>query len=229
MLKPLLQLALMAICFLGLWFGLTRIDWMTVFNVEEKSQNAEKKLGELYWDILKNMHEEITDKEVTASVDSLITRICTRNDINSEKIKLHLVAKDDINAFALPDYHIVVFSGLIQACENEAELCGVLAHELAHLEKGHIMDKLVKEIGLSVLLSMTTGSGSPEIIRQAIKVLTSSAYDRKLESEADRVGVDYLINAGIDPEGFAELMFRMAADEKDLPDHLFWITTHPGS
>jgi predicted Zn-dependent protease len=229
MVKPLLQFILLVISFLAIWFGLSRIDWMTLFQVEKATKNVEEKLGDLYWDILKKVNDEITDDSLVSPLDSLVTRICSRNDIDREKIKLHLVDKDEINAFALPDNHIVVFSGLIEECQNEAELCGVLAHEMAHLEKGHIMEKLVKEIGLSVLLSMTSGNGNPEMIRQAVKVLTSSAYDRNLEMEADLAGADYLINAGIDPEAFANFMFRMAADEKDIPDQFYWVSTHPGS
>lgn len=229
MLKPILQLGAIVVLFFLIWFGIDRIDWMTIFQVEKTSKNIEEKLGELYWDILKKVNKEITDKEVVAPLDSLLTRICERNDIDRKKIKLHLVDKDEVNAFALPDYHMVVYTGLIDECENEAELCGIMAHELAHLEKGHIMQKLVKEIGLSVLLSMTSGNGNPEIIRQAVKVLTSSAYDRKLETEADLAGAEYLIKAGIDPESFAAFMFRTSEQEKGLPDQLFWVSTHPGS
>lgn len=229
MLKPILQFILIAVSFLGIWFGLSRIDWMTLFQVEQASKNLEEKLGELSWDLFKNLNKEISDTKIISPVDSLLTRICERNDIDRDRIKLHLVDKDEVNAFALPDHHMVVYSGLIEDCENEAELCGIIAHELAHLEKGHIMQKLVKEIGLSVLISMTSGNGNPEIIRQAVKVLTSSAYDRRLESEADLVGAEYLINAGINPEAFAEFMFRMSAQERNLPDQLYWISTHPGS
>lgn len=229
MLKPLLQFVLIVISFFGIWFGLSRIDWMTLFQVEKATKNVEEKLGDLYWDILKKVNDEITNDSLVSPLDSLVTRICERNAIDRGKIKLHLVDKDEINAYALPDYHVVVFSGLIGACENEGELCGVIAHELAHLEKGHIMDKLVKEIGLSVLLSMTSGNGNPEMIRQAVKVLTSSAYDRKLEMEADLAGADYMLQAGINPESFANFMFRMAEHEKHLPEQLFWISTHPGS
>ncbi len=227
--KLFLQLIFIIVSFLGIWLGLSRIDWMTTFQVEKASNDIEEKLGDLYWDILKNVNDEIKDKELVSPLDSLLTRICQRNDIDREKIKLHLVDKDEVNAFALPDYHMVVYSGLIQECENEAELCGIIAHELAHLEKGHIMQKLVKEVGLSVLLSMATNTGNPEIIKQAIKVLTSSAYDRKLELEADLTGAEYLINSGIDPEAFAAFMFRMSAQEKGLPDQLFWVSSHPGS
>ena len=153
MLKPILQFGAIAALFFLVWFGLDRIDWMTIFQVEKTTKNIEEKLGDLYWDILKKVNDEITDKDVVAPIDSLLTRICERNDIDREKIKLHLVDKDEVNAFALPDYHMVVYTGLIEDCENEAELCGI-----------------IKEIGLSVLLSMTSGNGNPEIIKQAVKV-----------------------------------------------------------
>ena len=123
----------------------------------------------------------------------------------------------------------MLFTGLISACDKPEELAGVIAHELAHMEKAHIMQKLVKETGLSVLISMTSGGGNPEVMRQLIKTLTSSAYDRSLESEADLTGVDYLAEADIDPSPFADFLFRMSVQEKDLPDEVFWVTSHPGS
>jgi len=91
------------------------------------------------------------------------------------------------------------------------------------------MQKLIKETGLSVLISMTTGNGNPEMMRQIIKAITSSAYDRSLEREADLIGADYLISAKIDPAPFAEFLFRLSAKEKDLPDEVFWVSSHPGS
>lgn len=227
--KLFMQLMMMVMTFLVMWWGLSKIDWMTTLHVEEVGKSTEEKLGKLYWEIFKKMEDEETDEKIMDPVDSLLTHLCEQNGIDHDKIKLHIIRKDDINAFALPDGHLVLFTGLIEDCENEAELCGVMAHELAHMQNGHIMKKLVKEIGLSMLISMTTGKGNPEMIQQAVKVLSSTAYDRSLESDADITGVDYLINAHIDPEPFANFLFRMSAGEKDLPQQLFWITTHPGA
>ncbi len=70
------------------------------------------------------------------------------NDIDRDKIKVHLLFKDEVNAFALPDGHLVIFSGLILESENPEELSGVLAHELAHIELNHVMTKLMREVGL---------------------------------------------------------------------------------
>ena len=227
--KLFIQLMIMVASFFAIWWGISKIDWMTTLNVKEVGESTEEKLGKLYWEIFKRMEDEETDKKIMDPVDSLLQHLCKQNDIDHSKLKLHIIRKDDINAFALPDHHLVLFTGLIEDCENEAELCGVIAHELAHMENGHIMKKLVKEIGLSMLISMTTGKGNPEVIQQAVKVLSSTAYDRNLETDADITGVDYLIKANIDPESFANFLYRMSSGEKDLPDKIFWITTHPGS
>jgi predicted Zn-dependent protease len=124
---------------------------------------------------------------------------------------------------------LVIYTGLIAACENEAELYGVIGHELAHMEKNHVMNKLIKEIGLSVLISMTTGNGNAEMIKEAIKHLSSTAYDRSLETEADLTAVEYLEKASINPEPFANFLYRLADETKHLPSQIYWISTHPES
>jgi len=119
-------------------------------------------------------------------------------------------------------------TGLIANCENESELAGVLGHEIAHLEKNHVMKKLIKEIGLSVILSMVTGRRNSQTAQQTIKLLSASAYDRSLESEADTAAVDYMESAGFDPQQFANFMYKMASDN-NIPSAFYWISSHPES
>ena len=227
--KILTELALTVAIIVAVWFGLSQVDWMKLFNIQQTTQNTEEKIGDLFWKMLKNSESEITSDSIVAPIDSMVTRICTANSIDRKKIKLHLLRKDEINAFALPGNHLVVFSGLISVCENDAELYGVIGHELAHMEKNHVMNKLVKEIGLSVLISMSTGNGNSEAIKSAIKQISSSAYDRKLETEADLTAADYLEKAGIDPEPFANFLYRLADQTKNLPNQIYWIRSHPES
>jgi len=227
--KILTELVITVSVILVVWFGLSQVDWMRLLKIEKSNQNTEEKIGDLFWKMLKNSEQEITSESVVGPIDSMLTRICTSNMIDRNKIKLHLLRKDEINAFALPNNHLVVYSGLIAACNNESELCGVMAHELVHIEKNHVMNKLIKEIGLSVLISMSTGNGQAETIKSVIKQLSSSAYDRKLETEADLTAVDYLIKAGIDPEPFANFIYRLSDESKNLPHQIYWINTHPES
>lgn len=227
--KVLVELIISVLLMLGVWVLLSQVDWMALFKIEQTTKNTEEKIGDLFWDLLRKSETEITATSVIEPMDSMLSLICTKNNIDRISIKLHVLRKEDINAFALPNNHLVVYSGLINACENEAELYGVLCHEIAHMEKNHVMNKLVKEMGLSILISMSTGNGNSQMIKEAIKHLSSSAYDRSLETEADLTAVDYMVKAGIDPEPFANFMYRLSDETKNLPHQIYWISTHPES
>lgn len=226
--KLVLQFVFIVASFFVMWKLIGQVDWMTILHVEQATESLEEKLGETYWEFFKKTEEEVIDHEITSAIDKLLTKLCENNHVDRETIKLHILKSEDVNAFALPDGHIVVFSGLILDSDNEAELSGVLAHEIAHLQMGHLMKKLVKEIGLSVMISITSGNGNPEMIRQAVKLLTSSAYDRNLEREADLKAVEYLTNSSIDPQGLANFLYRMSVSAGDFPDQFYWVSTHPG-
>ena len=227
--KILIELVISVSILLGVWVLLSQVDWMKLFNIEQTTKSTEAKIGDLFWDLLSKSETEITSVSVVSPIDSMLSLICTKNKIDRTKIKFHLLHKDEVNAFALPNNHLVVYTGLINACENEAELYGVICHEIAHMEKNHVMNKLVKEMGLSILISMSTGNGNSEMIKGALKQLSSSAYDRKLETEADLTSVDYMVKAGIDPEPFANFLYRLSDESKNLPQQIYWISTHPES
>jgi predicted Zn-dependent protease len=96
---------------------------------------------------------------------------------------------------------------------------------MAHIQLNHVMKKLVKEMGLSVVMSITTGKDG-ETVSQTAKILSSSAFDRGLEKEADIKAVDYLVKAKIDPEPFAQFLYNM---DDGSSEYLTWINTHPES
>ena len=214
--------------FFGSWFALRQVDWVTLLNVRQVTESTEAKLGDLFWNMINQTEEIDKTAEVSGTIDTLLTRLCKANNIDRAKIKLHVVTKDMVNAFTLPDDHLIILTGLVNETLDEAELMGVIGHELGHVEKNHVMKKLLKEIGISVLISMTKG-GSGEAIRQTLKTLTSSAYDRDLEREADLAAVDFLIKAEVDPEPFANMLYRLSENEEKIPRQLFWISTHPDS
>jgi predicted Zn-dependent protease len=227
--KAILQGIISILLFFGTWFVLTKIDWVTVLKVQKVTDKTEEKLGELFWNIFQQTEKENKNPFVVNSIDSIVTQICTANNIDREFIKVHILTKDDINAFALPNGHLIVYSGLIINSDNQEELSGVICHEIAHINLNHVMKKLVKEIGLSVLISMTTGNGGAEIVKETAKMLSSSAFDRSLEKEADIKAVDYLVKARINPEPFADFLFKLSETENEANQYLTWMSTHPDS
>ncbi|MBP9186797.1 MAG: M48 family metallopeptidase [Bacteroidia bacterium] len=227
--KVIIQGSITVALFFATWLVLTQIDWVKLFKVEKVTDKTEEKLGELFWEIFQKTEKENKNPFVVNSIDSIITKICAANTINRDIIKVHVLDKDEINAFALPGGHLIIYSGLIQNADNQEELSGVICHEIAHIQLSHVMKKLVKEIGLTALISMTTGNGSGEIIKETAKMISSSAFDRSLEKEADIKAVDYLINAKINPEPFANFLYKLSVKENETTKYLTWISTHPES
>ena len=214
--------------FFMMWFVLSKIDFRNLFKINEAQNASVKNIGDLIWDQISRNEDFVYNDSIVRILDKLIIPICEKNDIIRDSLKIHIIKKDEVNAFALPNNHLVVYTGLILECKNQAALQGVLGHEIAHIQKNHVMKKLSKEIGLSVLLSATTGGKGGQIISEITKILSSSAYDRTLEKQADMTSVDYLMNANINPEYFADFMFELAQQDHTL-DQLSWIATHPES
>lgn len=226
--KTIFQGLIITVGFFVIWIGFSQLDFMRFFEVRERTQKMENKLGDLIWDEISNTEDIITNDTIVKTLDSLIKPLCDANDIDRDSLKVHIVIKDEINAFALPNNHLVVYTGLIEGCKRQEALQGVLGHEIAHIEKNHVMKKLSKEIGYSVLLTATGGSKGGQVARQILKTLTSSAYDRTLEKEADITSVDYMLKAKIDPKPMADFMYQLAQDNQS-DNNMEWISDHPES
>ncbi|MEJ5963333.1 M48 family metallopeptidase [Pedobacter immunditicola] len=227
--KTLIQGSIAAALFFATWFVLAQIDWVTYFRIEKVTDKTEAKLGELFWEAFQKSEKENKNPFVVSSVDSIVTKICLANKIDRDLISVHILDKDEINAFALPNGRLVIYSGLIKNADNQEELSGVICHEIAHIQLNHVMKKLVKEIGLSVLISIATGNSGSEIVKETAKMLSSSAFDRSLEKEADIKAVEYLVKARINPEPFADFLYKLSNKEKETTKYLTWISTHPDS
>lgn len=225
---PLLQFLLMVALFLSLWLGFSQINWMGILPDEELSDQTEQKLGELIEDFIKDSEREIDKEEIRQKLDSLIDRILQNNNLRFTSKDIILLKSKEVNAFALPGNKIIIFSGLVESCSSEMELAGVIAHELAHLELGHVRKKLVKQIGMAVITSAIGGQGGAEVAALIVEQLAGSAYDRSLEEEADLTALTYLKNARLDPSGLARFLEGME-DLSLSNDYLEWISTHPNT
>jgi len=226
--KTILNGLIIVTAFILIWIGFSQLDFMKFFKVQERTEKVEQKLGDLIWNQIQDSEDIITNDTIVKSLDSILKPLCETNDIDRDSLKVHIVIKDEINAFALPNNHLVVYTGLIEDCKRQEALQGVLGHEIAHIENNHVMKKLSKEIGYTVLLTATGGSKGGQVARQILKTLSSSAYDRKLEKEADITSVDYMIKANIDPKPMADFMFQMAQDS-NMDKSMYWIADHPES
>ncbi len=223
------QFVIFVCAFFAVWFILSRVDFVDSFNIEEFSRDNERKLGELIIETVTSGHPELTRDSVRGMTAGIVKRICEANGISDSSIKLTLISNDDVNAFALPDRRLVVHSGLVAYCRTPEELAGVIGHELAHIEHRDVMQKLVKEVGLSMLMTIAGGQSGGEILKQTARTISSTAFDRDQESDADTAAVRYLAAAGIDPGQMANFLYRLSQEKDDVPKSLEWLSTHPNS
>lgn len=118
----------------------------------------------------------------------------------------------EVNAFTTPGGDIYVFTGLLRAASNEAELVGVLAHEVAHVTHRHIARRLVATYGLQTLLDAALGNNAGVLSQLAASLGAQGyllKYGRDQESESDRSGLHYMTGAGYNPEGFVTFFQKL--------------------
>lgn len=227
--KIIFQGLVLVASFFGVFWGLKQIDWVSLFRADQWSAELEKKLGDLFWKAYSLDNDEITNKEAVSTFTRWVDELCSANGLDPEDFKLHLLKNEEVNAFALPDGHLVIYSGLIQHATKPEAFLGVVCHEMAHIQLAHVRQKLIKEVGLSVLISMATGNGQPQAVQAALKVLSSTAFDRNLERDADKKAVEYLLAAGYNPAPFADFMESLAGETSEWDQYFNWVSTHPSS
>ncbi len=213
--------------FLAAWFLLAQIDFIGVFKLAQFTRNQEQAIGSFILRSVQAGSDEVHADTVRRCIDTIVHRLCRANGIPDTSVRVYVIVKDEVNAFAIPDRQIIVTSAIISFCKTPDELAGVVAHELAHIELHHVTKKLVKDVGFTMLSAIAGGEAGGEVGRSIVKMLSSTAFDRTQESEADRTAVHMLAAANADPEGLADLLFRISQEKDALPRQLVWLQTHP--
>ncbi len=227
--KVLTQFAILLAVLAAVWFVFSRINYTESLDIQKFNDETEEKIGDLIYEYIRETHEEIDSDSTIAILNVIRDRICESNDIDQAEIKIHLLDNNQINAFALPDQHMVIFTGLIEYCDTPEELGSVMAHEIAHMQNKHLMKRMSREFGIAMLVSMVGGEAGSQMVREIVKSVTTKAFDRAEESEADEYAVKYLANANIDPEHFANFLFRLSLDEPTYLEKLQWVNSHPNT
>lgn len=156
-----------------------------------------------------------------------LAKVCFRNDIDYH---FKIVDADIINAFALPGGFIYIYGGALAAMDNEAQLAGVLAHEMGHVAARHAVKQIQKTQAYSVLASILLKDEKISIQKLAniAANLVFLGYSRTAEFEADELGVHFLFQAGYDPVGLLEFFEKLKQKEKEDPSKLtILLRTHP--
>lgn len=146
-------------------------------------------------------------------------------------IVLTLIDDESINAFAIPGGFIGLHTGLVLEAESIAEIQGVLAHELAHVEGRHSLRQLVDTAGLVLFVQALFGdlSGLAALAIDGGRELLTLEHSRDAELEADTRALELLRAADLDPAGLPRFLQRIRDAGTDLPRALTFLSTHPNS
>ncbi|MFO8030896.1 MAG: M48 family metallopeptidase [Cyclonatronaceae bacterium] len=226
--KAAIQLGISLLLFAAIWFALSRFDFVGDATTETIGRDTENKLGDLLLKQLDMKYPRSGNDSLRVVIDQIHRRICEANDIDADSISIHVYQSSVINAAVLPGSNIIIFTGLLDATENAEEFAGVHAHELGHITKNHVSERMLAEFGTTLLLMMSGMDAGSEVLSNLLRILTTTAFSRDQEREADQKAVEYLTAAEIDAVHLGNFLLRISTREsgKRAPE---WISTHPDS
>ncbi|HXU40244.1 MAG TPA: M48 family metallopeptidase [Blastocatellia bacterium] len=196
------------------------------------SLNKEVAMGRQLASDVDRQGKFIEDPVVVEYVNRVGQNLALHSD-SKVPFTIKVLDSDDVNAFALPGGFLFVNKGAILAADTEAELAGVMAHEIGHVAARHGVEQASKatlaNYAMIPLIFMTGGLGY--IAYQAAQIgvpLTFLKFNRGMETEADKLGAQYLWSAGYDPNNFLSFFEKLEKKEKHKPGTLSKLFgTHP--
>lgn len=154
------------------------------------------------------------------ALDALAGRL----SLDGRPVRVRIIDMDIVNAVALPGRQVVLFQGLVKEAKSPDEIAGVLAHEIGHAERRHVMASLIRSFGFSVLVGGVDGG-------TVAQGLITTGYTRAAEGQADAFAVDALRRVQISPADTAAFFDRLGASEKAMNKRaaaaLGYLSSHP--
>jgi predicted Zn-dependent protease len=205
------------------------------------SASDEQKVGdEEHPKLVQEFGGEIEDQAVKRYVDSVGNLLVRTTEMPNSKFTFTVLDDNIVNAFALPGGYVHITRGLMALANNEAELAGVMGHEIGHVTAHHSAQLYTRSVLTQIL---ATGIGIATGVSQLGQVASQGAdvylksYSRENEYEADSLGVRYLTRAGYDPQAMADFLGSLEAHSRleaelagksaDSADQFDIMATHP--
>ena len=147
-------------------------------------------------------------------------------------LELSVIDEPIINAFAVPGGKIVIYQGLLDVFDSWEQLAAVLSHELAHVELRHSMKQISRSLSTYLLFSIMTSdvNGISSVLIDNALMVKDLSNSRGMEKEADIIGLEYLLELNVDPQGMVGL-FEALQEENDLGEQfdkvMKILSTHP--
>jgi predicted Zn-dependent protease len=178
---------------------------------------------------------KLVDDPVVVEFVNRVGQNLVRNSDARVPFTIKVIDSDEINAFALPGGFFYVNSGLVLRADEEAELAGVMAHEIAHVTARHGTKNATKgeitQLAMIPLILLGPGGWAGYGIYQGLNFVIPLSYlkfSRDAEREADYLGLQYMYKAGYDPNAYVSFFEKIQAEERRRPGSIPKVfATHP--
>ena len=204
----------------------------TTFNWKNPSTAEEITLGREIAGNLLGAAPLVKDAALQKYVNSVGRWVASQSERPELPWRFGVIESEDLNAFAAPGGYIMLTKGLYRKLQNEAQLAGVLGHEIAHVVKKHQLKVLQKQQLLNIgagllsdkyakdnaLISKAIGSGAE---------ISARSLDKSAEYEADRLGLSYATRAGYEPYGLTDVLQTLGQSNTNDASVALLFKTHP--
>ncbi|ESA37542.1 peptidase m48 ste24p [Leptolyngbya sp. Heron Island J] len=194
-----------------------------VFQITNMSDDQEVNLGgQVNQQLLSQSFRLHRDPALTAYVDQIGQRLVPHSDRSDIPYVFQVVEDNGINAFATMGGYVYITTGLLAAADNEAEVAGVLGHEIGHIAEKHALDQM-RDVAIAQGVAGAFGLSRNQMVAIAVDVALTLPNSRRDELVADEHGFVTMGEAGYDQTGMATLMAKL--DSGNSPPAIF--STHP--
>jgi beta-barrel assembly-enhancing protease len=185
------------------------------------SLETDIKMGRQYAQMVDSSSKFISDPVITEYVNRIGQNL-VRNSDAQVPFTFKVIDSDVINAFSLPGGFVYINSGIIMAADEEAELAGVMAHEIAHVCARHATRQMTRGqyASLATIPLIFVGGGIGYAVYNAAGLglpIAFMSFQRSFEAEADYLGLQYDYKTGYDPQAFISFFEKVQAEEKKKP------------
>lgn len=196
------------------------------FAAERVPLDWEVRLGEAVAAEIAPTEKRSHDPAAQAALNAMVARLA--GDTPSRyRYQVALVEESTVNALTTPGGRILVYRGLLDRAQSPEDVAGVLAHEMAHVDRRHTTQALFQQLSLKAVLAAV--SGDPRGMGQVLEVaggLGGLRYSRSAEREADQDGMRRLLDAEVDPRGMVRFFADLKAHEEAMPQ-VEALSSHP--
>ncbi|MEB3221687.1 MAG: M48 family metalloprotease [Candidatus Sericytochromatia bacterium] len=196
------------------------------------SADDERRIGARTREEMLDRYKLLEDAAVQAYVQGLGTRLVGRSGDAGFAWTWQVLEADEVNAFAAPAGHVFVTTGALRQMRSEAQLAGVLGHEVAHVVRHHALDGIRKALVAQGVTTAVLGDDASQLAELGARVAGTAVLkhgDRGQELESDALGATWAYELGYDPRELAAFLAALGRQEGEPPPWVAWLSDHPGS